>query len=114
MIQNAILKLLGTAGIASGLYQQSPAFQKQQELKSINKRQDIIGKAYEASMSEEEAEEVSKAYNYEDYELSKRKYELQPTEANFKAYMAASELIDSKTSSRDRMRESKKTIRGGK
>lgn len=112
MIQNEVLKLLGTAGIASGFYQQSPAFQKKQELKSINKRQDIIEKAYAEAMTQEEAEEISESYNQEDYELSKRKYELQPTEANFKSYMAASELIDSKTSSKDRMNKAKKKIGG--
>ena len=45
MIQNAILNMLGTVGVASALYQRSDAFKNKQQIKNLTKAQEKIDNA---------------------------------------------------------------------
>ena len=42
MIQNAILQMLGTAGIASGLYQQTDTYKVNKQFKTLTKQQEQL------------------------------------------------------------------------
>ena len=45
MIQNAILQMLGTAGIASGLYQQTDTYKVNKQFKTLTKQQEQLEKS---------------------------------------------------------------------
>ena len=52
-IQNAVLGMIGTAGVASYALQRTPAFQKHKEYKNLQKQDKVISKAMENPTTQE-------------------------------------------------------------
>ena len=52
-IQNAVLGMIGTAGVASYALQRTPQFQKHKEYKNLQKQDKVISKAMENPTTQE-------------------------------------------------------------
>ena len=58
-IQNAVLGMIGTMGVASYALQRTPAFQKYKEYKNLKKQDKIVSEAIANPTTQEEAATVS-------------------------------------------------------
>ena len=58
-IQNAVLGMIGTAGVASYALQRTPAFQKHKEYKNLQKQDKIISEAIANPETQEQAERLN-------------------------------------------------------
>ena len=88
VIQNAINQMLGTVGIAARL---SPEYETKQELYKLGKEKQVLNKQSEAAkLVGKDATDPDLLRNIGDIkkremELSKKKFQLDPTEENFQA-----------------------------
>lgn len=121
-IQQSLNQILATAGVMSGLYAHSPAGQEAAEVSKIKRDLPKVLKAREQQAElDENSEAAEKAYQ-ENLDLgtkmSKRLYELRPTEENYRSMIAEAEgreeyediLTQSMTKRQNNISEQKKSL----
>ena len=94
-IQQSFNQMLSSAQFATGLYAHSPAGKKQAEISEIKRNLPKVEQARaqqsEADLPGKAAEEAYKENLALGEKLSKRLYELQPTEENYRGMIAEAE-----------------------
>lgn len=117
-IQNAVLSMIGTAGVASYALQKTPQFQEYKEYKNLKKQDKIISEAIENPTTQQEAITVSDAYIQKQADIAQRMYELKPTQENYKSWLEAAEIaqglaedkVESKSIIKNKMKETRQMI----
>ena len=117
-IQNAVLGMIGTAGVASYALQRTPQFQNHKEYKNLKKQDKIISEAIANPTTQEEAATVSDTYIQKQADIAQRMYELKPTQKNFKSWLEAAEIaqgqaedkVESKSIIKNKMKETRQMI----
>ena len=117
-IQNAVLGMIGTAGVASYALQRTPQFQNHKEYKNLKKQDKIISEAIANPTTQEEAATVSDTYIQKQADIAQRMYELKPTQKNFKSWLEAAEIaqgqaedkVESKSIIKKKMKETRQMI----
>ena len=117
-IQNAVLGMIGTAGVASYALQRTPAFQKHKEYKNLKKQDKIISEAIANPTTQEQAATVSDTYIQKQADIAQKMYELKPTQKNFKSWLEAAEIaqgqaedkVESKSTIKKKMNETRQMI----
>ena len=117
-IQNAVLGMIGTMGVASYALQKTPQFQKHKEYKNLQKQDEIMSEAIANPATQEQAETVSDAYIQKRADITQRMYELKPTQKNYKSWLEAAEIaqgqvkdkVESKSTIKNKMKETRQMI----
>ena len=117
-IQNAVLGMIGTAGVASFAIQKTPQFQERKEYKNLQKQDKIISEAIANPTTQEQAKTVSNAYIQKQADIAQKMYELKPTQKNFKSWLEAAEIaqgqaedkVESKSTIKKKMKETRQMI----
>ena len=117
-IQNAVLGMIGTAGVVSYAAQRTPGFQKHKEYKNLQKQDKIISEAIANPTTQEQAAVVSDTYIQKQADIAQKMYELKPTQKNYKSWLEAAEIaqgqaedkVESKSTIKNKMKETRQMI----
>ena len=117
-IQNAVLGMIGTAGVASYALQKTPQFQKYKEYKNLQKEEKNLAHIYELPETKEQAQIISDYAVPKDEAITRRMFELNPTRENKKKWFEAAEIalqeaedkVESKSTIKKKMNETRQMI----